>query len=512
MNARHLTIDRALADPALLGAALGPVDPTWSTWLAVLKAAFALPLSEDEARIFASVAGNRTPPTQRVRELWCVCGRRGGKSRIAAALAIYIALFTKPKLSPGERGMVLVLAASLEQSKSVFSYALAFLQESPVLRQEIVDYTTSEIRLRNGITLACHSNSFRNVRGRTLLACVFDEVSFWRDETTAQPDVETYTAVLPSLATTNGLLVGISSPYRRIGLLHSKHKAAYGISDDEVLVVQGSSQTFNPSLTDKVIAAQKLADPTASASEWDAQFRADLVGFLDDALIERAINRDRPLELPPMRPPVYYQAGVDVSGGAIGGDAYALCIAHKEGDKYVVDLLRHRFGPFDPKQVTQEYASLCREYRITSVTGDKYGVEWVQSAWRDCSVHYVVTEENASTIYLETLPLWTRGLVELPDHAAALRELRLLERIPGRIGRDQVTHPRTAHDDLANALSICLRNLANHLGYDLMNPALYDEAPVDPAVLEAWYARQREYAYKKSIGFPGPGLSLVMRG
>jgi hypothetical protein len=51
---------------------------------------------------------------------------------------------------------------------------------------------------------------------------VLDEVSFWRDDTTANPDIETYRAILPSLATTNGLLVGISTPYRKMGLLHQK--------------------------------------------------------------------------------------------------------------------------------------------------------------------------------------------------------------------------------------------------------------------------------------------------
>ena len=47
--------------------------------------------------------------------------------------------------------MVLVLAMSLEQAKVVFSYALAFLRESPVLRKEIAETTRSEIRLKNGI-------------------------------------------------------------------------------------------------------------------------------------------------------------------------------------------------------------------------------------------------------------------------------------------------------------------------------------------------------------------------
>ncbi len=69
--------------------------------------------------------------------------------------------------------------------------------------------TRHEITLNNGVTIAVHANSFRSVRGRTLCACIFDEVAFWRDETTAMPDTETYTAVLPALLTTNGMLIGI---------------------------------------------------------------------------------------------------------------------------------------------------------------------------------------------------------------------------------------------------------------------------------------------------------------
>jgi phage terminase large subunit-like protein len=38
-------------------------------------------------------------PIKRVRELWCIIGRRGGKSRMAAALACYFALFVKHKLA-----------------------------------------------------------------------------------------------------------------------------------------------------------------------------------------------------------------------------------------------------------------------------------------------------------------------------------------------------------------------------------------------------------------------------
>jgi hypothetical protein len=375
------TIDRALRDKRLLGAALGDAS-SWVTWLAVLRAAFGLQLDDDQQQLFAAVSGGRVPPTKRVRELWAMVGRKGGKSRMAAAIAVYAAVFVKYKLSKGERGMVLVLAMSMDQARVVFDYALAFLSASDVLRQEIISTTSNEIRLRNGITIATHANSFRSVRGRSLCAAIFDEVAFWRDDTTAIPDRETYTAILPSLLTTNGMLIDISSAYRRVGLLYTKHRDFFGVDDADTLVVQGGTTAFNLSVDDDRLAAMRAADPTAAASEWDSEFRDDLSGLFDDAVIDRAIDRNRPLELPP-QPGTAYKAFVDPSGGATSGDAYSICIAHKDGERFVIDVVRGRAGPFNPQQVTQEYAALCRQYGIGTVTGDKYGKAWVQQAWRD---------------------------------------------------------------------------------------------------------------------------------
>ncbi len=460
-----LTIDRALTDQLLLGAALGDVTP-WRVWLVVLKAAFGLKLDDDELRVLSSIAGDRSPPGQRVRELWAVVGRRGGKSRIAAVIAVFIACFVQHVLAPGEKGMVLVLAASIDQARVVFAYAIAFLQESSVLRKEIANVTTDEIRLRNGIAIAVHANSFRSVRGRTLLCCIFDEVSLWRDDQSATPDIEVYRAVLPSLATCNGLLVGISSPYRKIGLLHQKHRDHFAVDGDDVLVVQGASRTFNPSLPESVITAQTLADPTAALSEWGGQFRTDLVGFLDDALIEGAIDHGRPLELPPLIGGTYatYKAFTDASGGR--GDAYTLAIGHKRGEELVIDVVRGTHPPFDPHEVTREYAALLKQYRIFEVTGDHYGAEWVAGAWRNCNVTYTRSDLPKSAIYLECLPLFARGLVRLPDHPRLLRELRLLERHTHRSGRDTVDHGRNGSDDFANSCCGVLHNLSKYPGYD----------------------------------------------
>lgn len=375
-----LPIDRALFDPKLLGAALGNPS-SWRVWLTTLKAAFGQRLDAEELAVFASIAGDRSPPTERVRELWCVAGRRSGKSRMAAAIAIYLALFTKHRLARGERGMCLIIAGSTSQASTVFNYVRGFLEASPAMAREVVAISRHEIELKNGIVIAVHSNSFRTVRGRTLVACVMDEVSFWRDQDSALPDTEVYSAVLPSLSTTNGMLIGISTPYRKLGLLHQKHRDHFGVGGD-VLVVQGASKTFNPSLADSVIAAQRAADPTAAGSEWDATFRSDISAYLDDELIDVAVEHGRSLELPP-RGGVYYQAFTDASGGT-GGDSYTISIGHKDNvGRVIVDVLRGTSGgKFDPHTTTWEYAQLLKQYGIRSVTGDFYGAEWVAATWQ----------------------------------------------------------------------------------------------------------------------------------
>jgi hypothetical protein len=472
------TIDQVLADPALLGAALG--DPaSWGTWFAVLRAAFGLPLNSDQQQVFAAVSGGRPVPGERIREFWAVVGRRSGKSRIAAALAVYLACFQQHKVAKGEQPMILNLSSTVDQSRVVFNYCLGFLRESPVLCQEIVDTTRHEIRLKNGVTIAVHPNSFRSVRGRTLCAAIFDEISFWRDESSATPDREVYSAVLPALVTTNGLLVGISSAYRKTGLIYSKFREHFSTASADVLVVKGSSKLFNSTLDDGVIASQKAADPLAALSEWESEFRSDLSGFLDQHVIDGSINPDRPLELPP-RSTLHYRAFVDASGGSVAGDAYAIAIAHREDGLYVLDVVRARPGPFDPSAVTAEYAQLCRDYRIGSVTGDRYAAEWVTSMWRKQAIVYQASELSASELYLEALPLFTRALVSLPDHQPLIRELLLLERSTGRMGKDTVSHPARGHDDMANVTCGVLYGLARYLTNQRFWDIMGGTGPMEP--------------------------------
>jgi hypothetical protein len=457
-----LPIDTALRDARLLGAALGSWS-SWQTWLAVLKAAHGRQLNDRERELFAAVSGNREPPKRKVKELVCIASRRSGKGRIGAALAVHAALLTDHRavLSRGEVGVVACISPTRSQSTILLNYCAGYLEASPLLRGEVADMTADEIRLRNGNVICTLTSDYRSLRGRTLLLAILDEAAFLKDEASATPDIEAARALKPGLATTGGLLCILSSPYRKAGLLFDRHRRYFGKNDADVLVIQAPSRLLNPTLDAGMIASEREADAFAAASEWLGEFRSDLSSFLDDTLIDRAVDRDRPLELSP-RSDVYFRAFVDASGG-VGSDSYTIAIAHREHDTFVIDVCRGTTGAFDPQEVTRQYAALAKEFRIGSVTGDAYAAEWVAGAWSRCGVSYVRSELPKSQIYLECIPCFTRGLVRLPDHPKLLRELRLLERRTHRSGKDTVEHLRGEHDDHANSVCGVLRSLSNSL-------------------------------------------------
>src|SRR5512138_3534888 len=126
-----VTPSQAIANPSLLGA--GFPGESWDRWRAVLKAAYAEPLTPDEYRLFYEVA-ERDPPSRPVRELWCVIGRRGGKDSIASAIATTVALGDYKKyLRPGEVATILCLAVDRTQASIVTGYIAGYFDTNPLL-------------------------------------------------------------------------------------------------------------------------------------------------------------------------------------------------------------------------------------------------------------------------------------------------------------------------------------------------------------------------------------------
>ena len=327
----------ALLDPNLLGAALGDAE-SWSAWVAALRAAFGLPLDAQDLAAFARVAGNRAPPARQVPELWAVIGRRGGKSRIAAAIATYIAAFVdhRSRLAPGEIGYVLVLAPTQAQARSCSLTCGRSSRRAPSCASRSRTSRPTRSSWRGNIAVTVHANRFRSVRGRTLIAGIFDEVAFWRDETSASPDVETYRAILPALATTGGMLVGISSPYRRLGPASPEAPRPLRQGRCRRARRAGPTTDFNPMLDTAVIERARACRPRG---------RAQPSGTPSFAATCRRCSTTPSSTMPSCTAArwssrrsagISYLAFTDASAGR--HDAFTLCIGHRAAGQTMTPL------------------------------------------------------------------------------------------------------------------------------------------------------------------------------
>lgn len=445
-----VTIKDAMTDPALFGGQFG--GDSFTAWRALLAGFYGLDLSDDDAAIWKEVTGRDYTAGILFAELWLAIGRRGGKSQVAALLAIFEALFNdhRDKLSPGEVATVMVIAADRKQARAVMRYIGGLVNENPMLRRMVVRDNSEQIEFNNRATIEITTASHRSVRGYTLAAVIADEIAFWHQDG-ANPDKEIIAALRPALATLDGKLIALSSPYAKRGALWDAHKRHYASDHPRILVAKAPTRTMNPTLPQEVVDQALADDRDAAQAEYMAEFRGDISTFLDAELIAQCA-RPRPLELPPVRG-VTYHAFVDPAGG--GADEFTLAIGHQERDATIIDLVRGLRG--SPAQIVQEYATILRKYGISTVKGDRYAGRWPRDEFARFNVRYDVSEQDRSGLYLEFLAALNSGRVELPPDDKLQRQLIGLERRTGR-GRDVIDHAPGSHDDRANAVAGVVAN------------------------------------------------------
>ena len=458
-----MTILDALADPQLFARHFAPA-PTWAAWRAFLAALFALPMSAEELATYRCHTGREAPPSGPAREAWVRVGRRGGKSRVAALVAVFLACFRdySAVLAPGERGVVMVIAADRRQARTVFRYTRALLAV-PMLSQLVEAERAESIDLANGITLEVHAASFRSVRGYTVLGAILDEVAFWRTDDSASPDEEVVNALRPAMATVpGGLLLGISSPYARRGVLWKQDRAHYGKAGD-VLVWAAPTRAMNPTVGAALVERAYADDPASAAAEWGAEFRSDVEAFLTREAVEACVTPDC-RERPPVAG-VRYFGFCDPSGGS--ADSMTLAIAHAEPgengapSRAVLDAVRERRPPFSPEAVVSDFAAVLQSYRVSAVTGDRYAGEWPRERFAVHGIRYEPAAKPKSDLYRDLLPLVNGRPVDLLDVPRLVAQLVNLERRTARGGRDSIDHAPGAHDDVANAVAGALVGLVD---------------------------------------------------
>ena len=322
------------------------------------------------------------------------------------------------------------------------------------MKQLITRRTADTIELSNGISIEVRPANYRTLRGPTYVCIIADEVAQWFTSVDFDnPDSEILTAVRPGLLTTRGPLLMVSSTYAQRGVLFDSYKRYFGPSGPaDVLVAFGSSRDANPSLSESEIQREIERDPTANRAEYLSEWRTDTEGFLPRAIVEACIKDY--YELPPA-PGIAYRCFVDAASGVPEGDSYAICIAHKVGDRVVVDAIREARPPFSAFEVIQTIlVPLCKAYNIHTVRGDNYAGELAKEPVRRAGIAYELALKHKSELYTDPfLGMLNANKIDLPRNDRAVNQICSLERSVQRSGRDQITHPTHGHDDIANAIA-----------------------------------------------------------
>jgi hypothetical protein len=436
---------------ALMTRVLGSVfgGPSWRAHQAVLKAAFALPLTDEEREIVTQLTQRTTLPTARVRELWLLLGRRAGKSIIAGLLAVWATCCCTYTLAPGEVGIFMIIAADRKQARVIKRYVSGLLRAHPSLEALIARETAEAIWLTNGLCIEIHTCSFRSLRGYTCVGAAVDEVAFWWAEDAANPDKEVLVALRAAMASVpEAMLIALTSVYARHGEAWRMFEKHFGKDSPDVLVVNAPTRVMNPTISENVISAAYQDDAVAAAAEYGAEFRRDVEDFLPREALDavRMIGRFEQ----PYQPKHRYVGFLDPAGGT-GADSMTMAIAHAEKGRAILDGVWEIRPPFSPEAAVKEFSDYFKRYGVTDATSDRYAGSWPTEAFRKVGITVTPSERTRSEIYLSALPMIMSGQVELLDDPRLLKQLGSLERRRGRQGKDSVDAPQRQHEDVANS-------------------------------------------------------------
>jgi hypothetical protein len=248
-------------------------------------------------------------------------------------------------------------------------------------------------------------------------------------------------------------LFAIGSPHARKGETFGTYNKHFGPNGNPaILVANGPTRLFNPTIKQSVIDRAHEDDPAVAASEWGGQFRNDLESYVNPEIIDTCTVRG--VYRLDFVKGVSYIAHADPSGGS--QDSFTMAIGHVEGDIVILDVLLEKRPPFVSgiDDVVSEFCAVLREYGLYECVGDRYAAGFTVEAFRKHGVEYRHSDMTTSDYFSGFLPILNSRRAQLLDHKRLAAQLCSLERRPSRIGaKDSISHPFGGHDDCAAAVA-----------------------------------------------------------
>lgn len=207
------------------------------------------------------------------RKFLLCCSRQSGKSTVAALLAVHEACFTQGAL-------VLMLAPSLRQSAELFRKCLGIMKSVENPLPAIAEESVLRCELENGSRIIALPGSDATVRGYSAATLVVV------DEASRVPD-SLIAAVRPTLATTGGRMIALSTPAGKRGWFYLEWVNGQGWERTSI------SAKDCPRITKEWLAdEERLLGPHIFEQEYNCTFYDPDTAVFSSEMIERALSAD----------------------------------------------------------------------------------------------------------------------------------------------------------------------------------------------------------------------------
>lgn len=415
----------------------------------------------------------------KINKIDLICGRRSGKTLLAAVIAIYCAISNnwKPFLKKTPFATVLIMSHSREFSDEVLEQIRTLVQGSDVLSRLIntdKKNTSSTMNLKtpwitNGILewsrvqIKVSAASSKTTRGVAACAVICDEIAFWNlDESMKETDAKILKAVRPAMKQFKefGMLIKLSSPGIKQGVLHDEYKKRKeGTLPAAYAIFKAPSWVMTP---DDVLPANELIeewklDPDGFDTEYRSNFSDSMSNFILPEYIDMAVLKGTAF-LPPETTDTKYKAAIDA---AYKGDTFTFAITG-----YVNGRLRQfhskgwigtKLQPVSSFEVAEYIRTVCKLYKIDEVSADQFSFQPLKEIFEKFSltlVECVFTPSFKKKIYFNLKKLIHSQQADLLDVEIQTRELKELVVEQAATGNIRIGHPNGGSDDYSDALAI----------------------------------------------------------
>lgn len=415
--------------------------------------------------------------TIKVNKIDLICGRRSGKTLLAAAVAIFCAISNNWRIFLRKHpfATVLIMSHSKEFSDEVLEVIRTLIETSPILSRLINSAkknTASAMNLKvpwivdntiqwSRVQIKVAAASSKTTRGVAACAIICDEIAFWNlDENMKETDTKILKAVRPAMKQfgEHAMLIKLSSPGIKQGVLYGEYKMnKEGTLPESYALFKAPTWVMNTIILENEFTEEWKLDPDGFDTEYRSNFADSLSNFIVPEYIDMSIVKGISFQAPEDEA-IKYAAAIDA---AYKGDAFTFCVVgfvNGRMRQYVSKGWKGtKLKPVNAHEVAEQIRVICKEFNIDFVAADQYSFQPLKEIFEKYNVvleEYTFTADFKKKIWFNLRKLIHSQQADLLDSEIQTRELKELIVEQGATGTVKIGHPSGGTDDYGTSLAI----------------------------------------------------------